>query len=134
MFYFSYSIPRHFQDRKSYKLLPEKSTLREDDVVLVPNVPLLSAAVHVKRFIALKRLTVTGIIRLFEEPLFKRLTAHEYLWGYRDKIISLESLGGGKTHFGLLRTVSSRQSLIFFKFYSIFLFYSVMGPAWTRFS
>lgn len=93
------------QDKKSYKLLPEKSTLREDDVVLVPNVPLLSAAVHVKRMPAFKRLLVTGTIKLFEEPLFKRLTAHEYLWGYRDKIISLESLGGGKTHFGLLKTV-----------------------------
>ncbi|XP_030558448.1 lysosome membrane protein 2 [Drosophila novamexicana] len=93
-----------FRDKKSYKLLPEKSTLREDDVVLVPNVPLLSAAVHVKRMPAFKRLLVTGTIKLFEEPLFKRLTAHEYLWGYRDKIISLESLGGGKTHFGLLKT------------------------------
>ncbi|KAH8370880.1 hypothetical protein KR093_005441 [Drosophila rubida] len=93
-----------FRDRKSYKLLPEKSSLREDDIVLVPNVPLISAAVHVKRFPSLKRLTVNSIIALFKEPVFKRLTAYEYLWGYRDKIISLESLGGGKTHFGLLRT------------------------------
>ncbi|TDG46420.1 hypothetical protein AWZ03_007194 [Drosophila navojoa] len=93
-----------FRDKKSYKFLPEKSTVREDDVILVPNVPLLSAAVHVKRMAAIKRLFVTGTIKLFEEPLFKRLTAYEYLWGYRDKIISLESLGGGKTHFGLLRT------------------------------
>lgn len=45
-------------------------------------------------------------INMLEEPLFKRLTVHQYLWGYRDKIISLESLGRGKTHFGLLRTVS----------------------------
>ncbi|XP_060657270.1 scavenger receptor class B member 1 [Drosophila nasuta] len=94
-----------FRDRKSYKLLPEKSSLREDDIVLVPNVPLLSAAVHVKRFPAFKRLGVNSIISLYREPVFKRLTAFEYLWGYKDKIISLESLGGGnKTHFGLLRT------------------------------
>ncbi|KAH8261290.1 hypothetical protein KR044_006754 [Drosophila immigrans] len=101
----NFNLPFHnWQDRKSYKLLAEKSSLREDDMVLVPNVPLLSAAVHVKRFPSFKRLGVNAIISLYKEPLFKRLTVHEYLWGYRDKIISLESLGRGKTHFGLLRT------------------------------
>lgn len=106
-----YQFPS-LQDKKSYIFLPEKSTVREDDVILVPNVPLLSAAVHVKRMPALKRLLVTSTIKIFEEPLFKRLTAYEYLWGYRDKIISLESLGGGKTHFGLLRTVRADETRI----------------------
>ncbi|ALC42371.1 CG3829 [Drosophila busckii] len=92
-----------FRDRKSYKFLPEKSTQPELANVLVPNVPLLSAAVHVNRMPAFKRLAVNGVIRLFDEPLFKPLTAKKFLWGYRDKIISLDSLGGGKTHFGLLK-------------------------------
>lgn len=108
------------QDRKSYKLLSNKSTIREDDVVLVPNVPFLSAAVHIKRFPIAKRWSVMGIVRLYEEPLFKRLTVHEYLWGYRDKIISLESLGRGKTHFGLLRTVSLIRTAELHEFYGIF--------------
>ncbi|XP_034478600.1 lysosome membrane protein 2 [Drosophila innubila] len=97
-----------FRDRKSYKLLSNKSTIREDDVVLVPNVPLISAAVHIKRFPLLQRAGITMFIAQFlKEPLFRRLTVHEYLWGYPDKIISmksLQSIGRGKTHFGLLRT------------------------------
>ncbi|KAH8415908.1 hypothetical protein KR222_003525, partial [Zaprionus bogoriensis] len=93
-----------FRDRKSYKLLPEKSTIREDDIVMVPNVPLLSAAVHVQRMVIFKRWGVLFAINQLNEKLFKTLTVREYLWGYRDKIVSLKSLGRGKTHFGLLRT------------------------------
>ncbi|KAH8283582.1 hypothetical protein KR018_008304 [Drosophila ironensis] len=91
-----------FRDRKSYKFLPEKSTMGEHEVVLVPNVPLITAAGHVKRMPTLMRLASSAYIRQFKEPLFKNLTAHEFLWGYQDKIITLKSLGHGKRHFGLL--------------------------------
>ncbi|EDW31579.1 GL11204 [Drosophila persimilis] len=91
-----------FRDRKSYKFLPEKSAIREDDVLLVPNVPLISAAGHVKRMPYATRLISGMLINTFNEPLFKNLTAAEYLWGYEDKIIKLKSLGKGKRRFGLL--------------------------------
>lgn len=96
-----------FQDRKSYKFLPEKSSVGEDEVLRVPNVPLISAAVHVKRMPLFKRLTAGFAIKQFREPLFKDLTASDFLWGYEDKIIKLESLGMGKRRFGLLMNVSA---------------------------
>ncbi|XP_068147262.1 scavenger receptor class B member 1 isoform X1 [Drosophila tropicalis] len=91
-----------FRDHKSYKFLPEKSSISEDHMVLVPNIPLLTAAVHVKRFPMFERLSVAWIIKQYKEPLFKKLTAGELLWGYEDKIIKLKSLGMGKRRFGLL--------------------------------
>ncbi|XP_039483719.1 lysosome membrane protein 2 [Drosophila santomea] len=91
-----------FRDRKSYKFLPEKSSIGEDYVVRVPNVPLISAAGPVKRMKPFERLFVSPWIKQFQEPLFKELTVSEYLWGYEDKIIKLKSLGRGRRRFGLL--------------------------------
>lgn len=73
---------------------------------MVPNVPLITAAGHVKRMPALERLVSGALINQFKEPLFKKLTASEFLWGYEDKIIKLKSLGKGKRRFGLLQNVS----------------------------
>ncbi|KAH8233170.1 hypothetical protein KR026_005039 [Drosophila bipectinata] len=92
-----------FRDRKSYKFLPEKSTIGEHDVFMVPNVPLITAAGHVKRMATVQRLFSGALINQYKEPLFKNLTAHEFLWGYEDKIIKLKSLGMGKRRFGLLQ-------------------------------
>lgn len=91
-----------FRDRKSYKFLPEKSSIGEHEVVRVPNVPLISAAGPVKRMKAFERLAVSTWIKQFKEPLFKNLTVSEYLWGYEDSIIKLKSLGRGRRRFGLL--------------------------------
>ncbi|XP_016946835.1 lysosome membrane protein 2 [Drosophila biarmipes] len=91
-----------FRDRKSYKFLPEKSSIGEDEVVRVPNVPLISAAGPVKRMKALERIPVSMWINQFKEPLFKNLTVFDYLWGYEDNIIKLKSLGRGRRRFGLL--------------------------------
>ncbi|XP_017070192.1 scavenger receptor class B member 1 isoform X1 [Drosophila eugracilis] len=91
-----------FRDRKSYKFLPEKSSIGENEVVRVPNVPLISAAGPVKRMKVFKRWFVSGLINQFKEPLFKNLTVSDFLWGYEDKIIKLESLGKGRRRFGLL--------------------------------
>ncbi|EDX08652.1 scavenger receptor class B member 1 [Drosophila simulans] len=91
-----------FRDRKSYKFLPEKSSIGEHEVVRVPNVPLISAAGPVKRMKAFERLAVSTWIKQFKEPLFKELTVSEYLWGYEDSIIKLKSLGRGRRRFGLL--------------------------------
>ncbi|EDW02524.1 lysosome membrane protein 2 [Drosophila grimshawi] len=95
-----------FRDKKSYIFLPDKSTLREDDVIMVPNVPLLSAAVHEKKLPPYAVIGARTLINfVFREPLFKRLTVHEYLWGYEDNIVSLKSFGRvGDKHFGLLRS------------------------------
>ncbi|XP_017120067.1 scavenger receptor class B member 1 [Drosophila elegans] len=93
-----------FRDRKSYKFLPEKSSVGEHEVLRVPNVPLISAAGPVKRMKALERLFVTSIINQYQEPLFKNLTAFDFLWGYEDSIIKLKSLGKGRRRFGLLMT------------------------------
>ncbi|XP_052843672.1 LOW QUALITY PROTEIN: scavenger receptor class B member 1 [Drosophila gunungcola] len=93
-----------FRDRKTYKFLPEKSSVGEHEVLRVPNVPLISAAGPVKRMKALERLFVTSIINQYQEPLFKNLTAFDFLWGYEDSIIKLKSLGKGRRRFGLLMT------------------------------
>ncbi|XP_016977251.1 scavenger receptor class B member 1 [Drosophila rhopaloa] len=93
-----------FRDRKSYKFLPEKSSIGEHEVLRVPNVPLISAAGPVKRMKYFERIFVSGLIQQFKEPLFKNLTASEFLWGYEDSIIKLKSLGRGRRRFGLLMT------------------------------
>ncbi|XP_017044996.1 scavenger receptor class B member 1 [Drosophila ficusphila] len=93
-----------FRDRKSYKFLPEKSSVGEHEVLRVPNVPLISAAGPVKRMKPFDRLVAFGFISQFKEPLFKNLTVSDYLWGYEDSIIKLKSLGRGRRRFGLLQT------------------------------
>lgn len=104
---------------------------------MVPNVPLISAAVFIKQMFAFKRLTVTGTIRAMGLKLFKRLTVHEYLWGYHDPILALEALAQGREDsiFGLLRTVSRAHKvrlLILAFIYISFSFCSAMEPAWIR--
>jgi len=96
-----------FQDRKSYKFLPEKSAIGEHEVVRVPNVPLISAAGPVKRMKVVERIPVSLLINQFKEPLFKNLTVFDYLWGYEDSIIKLKSLGKGRRRFGLLMSVGN---------------------------
>ncbi|KAH8401046.1 hypothetical protein KR009_002705 [Drosophila setifemur] len=93
-----------FRDRKSYKFLPEKSSMGEHDMLMVPNVPLISAAGKVKKMPPLDRLLAGFAINQFQEPLFKNLSAFDFLWGYEDKIIKLKSMGMGQRRFGLLMT------------------------------
>ncbi|XP_037954964.1 lysosome membrane protein 2 [Teleopsis dalmanni] len=90
-----------FRDHRSYEFLPEKSTCGQHDTFILPNVPLLTAAVKIEKMNRFKKLGATGLINSFKEDVFKRLTAHNFLWGYRDRIVALD-FGTGNTHFGLL--------------------------------
>ncbi|XP_067629020.1 lysosome membrane protein 2 isoform X4 [Eurosta solidaginis] len=90
-----------FRDHRSYVFIPEKSSHRELDKFIVPNVPLISASTKMESMNMLKKIVASSLINALHEDGFKSLTAQEFLWGYRDRIVSMD-IGTGLTHFGLL--------------------------------
>ncbi|XP_011194482.1 lysosome membrane protein 2 isoform X1 [Zeugodacus cucurbitae] len=90
-----------FRDRRTYQFLPEKSNCEEFDNFVLPNVPLISASTKIEKINRFKKFMAVNIINANNERAFKTLTAHEFLWGYRDRIVSMD-IGTGSTHFGLL--------------------------------
>lgn len=102
----------------------------ENDGIFVPNVPLFAADQMIDSMSGFARISATLALKTLQEPAFKRLTAHEYLWGYRDRISALQ-FAAGKSQFGLLKNVSnetrnrkrrSRRNILIFKI--VFFFYS----------
>ncbi|XP_039957518.1 lysosome membrane protein 2 [Bactrocera tryoni] len=90
-----------FRDHRTYQFLPEKSNCEERDIFVLPNVPLISASTKIEKINIFKKIMAINLINAYDEGAFKTLTAHEFLWGYRDRIVSLD-IGTGSTHFGLL--------------------------------
>ncbi|XP_017462313.1 PREDICTED: lysosome membrane protein 2, partial [Rhagoletis zephyria] len=90
-----------FRDHRSYEFLPEKSSCGEFDIFVLPNVPLISASTKLENMNMFKKIFAVKLINGLNENAFKPLTAHDFLWGYRDRIVSMD-FGTGSTHFGLL--------------------------------
>ncbi|XP_004527492.1 lysosome membrane protein 2 isoform X1 [Ceratitis capitata] len=90
-----------FRDHRSYKFLPEKSSCGEFEKFVLPNVPLISASTKIEKINFIKKLLAVTTINALNEKPFRSLTAQEFLWGYRDRIVSMD-IGTGSTHFGLL--------------------------------
>nr|ABC25068.1 scavenger receptor protein [Glossina morsitans morsitans] len=101
-----------FRDHRNYEFLPDKSSYGEHEKIFVPNVPLLAADFLIDQMRGLKKMTASVAIKAIGGNAFKTLTPSQYLWGYRDKISSL-NFASGKSHFGLLmnRNGTSLDSL-----------------------
>lgn len=72
----------------------------------------------------MKKIIAINFINAYDEGAFKTLTAHDFLWGYRDRIVSLD-IGTGSTHFGLLMNVST-SSFNNFDIYAIYKFWALV--------
>ncbi|XP_053965743.1 lysosome membrane protein 2 [Anastrepha ludens] len=90
-----------FRDHRSYEFLAEKSSCGEFEKFVLPNVPLISASTKLENMNMFKKIFAVKLINGINENAFKLLSAHEFLWGYRDRIVSMD-IGTGSTHFGLL--------------------------------
>lgn len=71
---------------------PSTSFGNKYDPVIVPNVPLTSAFEMMRTSNFIKRISIRNIISLYQAPLFKRLPADSYLWGYEDPFVDLATL------------------------------------------
>jgi len=65
--------------------------LSEDDVIEVPNIPLVSAIPNVKAMGFLAELAFRGLLLTTRPKEFQRLTVRDYLMGYRDDFMNLIS-------------------------------------------
>ncbi|ERL95041.1 scavenger receptor class B member 1 isoform X1 [Dendroctonus ponderosae] len=78
-----------YQEKRSYRFSPELSKGSKDDVVIVPNVPLLAGAAIVQQFNFIMRLGYQGIINALSESAFTAQTAHNFIIGYDDRLYEL---------------------------------------------
>ncbi|XP_043529819.1 scavenger receptor class B member 1 isoform X1 [Frieseomelitta varia] len=75
--------------RKEFTFAPELSVGMEEDLVVVPNVPMLSAtsqSKHAARFLRLAMASIMDILRI--KP-FVEVSIGQLLWGYEDPLLKL---------------------------------------------
>lgn len=93
-----------YQVHRAYKFLPEYSTGRQFDQVIVPNIPLISAFAFIKDESYLFRAATAMGIESTNPKLFTKVAADSLLWGYTDGLVNViqtfKTLPSGK--FGLL--------------------------------
>ncbi|XP_059224667.1 lysosome membrane protein 2 [Stomoxys calcitrans] len=93
-----------FRDHRSYQFLRNRSTHDENVKILVPNVPFLAASVQVDKMNSFKRRFSISAIRSASGNPFYTLKARDYLWGYKDPILSMKNtFSSGDSRFGLLK-------------------------------
>lgn len=89
----------------------------EFDRIFVPNVPLFAADQMIDSMTGFARISAVLALRTLNESPFKRLTAHEYLWGYKDRISALQ-FAAGKSQFGLLKNVRNGEGCYYNLFFN----------------
>ncbi|XP_017882563.1 scavenger receptor class B member 1 isoform X1 [Ceratina calcarata] len=78
-----------YKVKKQFKFSPELSVGSDDDLVVVPNVPMLSAtsqSKHAARFLRLAMASIMDILRI--KP-FVEVSIGQLLWGYEDPLLKL---------------------------------------------
>ncbi|XP_076618652.1 epithelial membrane protein isoform X1 [Colletes latitarsis] len=78
-----------YKVKKRFAFSPEKSIGSEEDLVVVPNVPMLSAtsqSKHAARFLRLAMASIMDILRI--KP-FVEVSVGQLLWGYEDPLLKL---------------------------------------------
>ncbi|RZC37476.1 scavenger receptor protein [Asbolus verrucosus] len=79
-----------YQEQRVYKFMPELSKVRrQNDRVIVPNVPLFTAAALNKHSSYFTRLGVSGLLKSLNAKPFLSLPAHRFIVGYEDNLYSL---------------------------------------------
>ena len=78
-----------FNQRKTYLFDDEESVGMEDDVVIVPNIPMLSATSQSKHAARFLRLAMASIMDILKIKPFVEVTVGQLLWGYEDPLLKL---------------------------------------------
>uniref|UniRef100_A0A8D8S8B9 Scavenger receptor class B member 1 n=1 Tax=Cacopsylla melanoneura TaxID=428564 RepID=A0A8D8S8B9_9HEMI len=78
-----------FNQRKTFKFMQELSAGSEDDVVIVPNIPMLSATSQSKHAARFLRLAMASIMDILKVKPFVEVTVGQLLWGYEDPLLKL---------------------------------------------
>ncbi|KAK7793327.1 hypothetical protein R5R35_003063 [Gryllus longicercus] len=78
-----------FNQRKIFVFDPEQSAGTEDDMVVVPNIPMLSATSQSKHAARFLRLAMASIMDILKVKPFVEVSVGQLLWGYEDPLIKL---------------------------------------------
>ncbi|XP_015602295.1 scavenger receptor class B member 1 [Cephus cinctus] len=78
-----------YQQRKEFVFSPELSAGSEEDLVVVPNVPMLSATSQSKHAARFLRLAMSSIMDILKIKPFVEVSVGQLLWGYEDPLLKL---------------------------------------------
>lgn len=78
-----------FNQRKTFKFSPELSVGDVEDMVVVPNIPMLSATSQSKHAARFLRLAMASIMDILKIKPFVEVTVDQLLWGYEDPLLKL---------------------------------------------
>ncbi|XP_050678268.1 lysosome membrane protein 2 isoform X1 [Leptidea sinapis] len=78
-----------FHYRRSYTFMPELSAGPDDDSVVVPNIPMLSATSQSKHAARFLRLAMASIMDILKIKPFVEVSVGQLLWGYEDPLLKL---------------------------------------------
>lgn len=78
-----------FQNKRVYVFSEELSNGSEDDVVIVPNIPMLSATSQSKHAARFLRLAMASIMDILKIKPFVEVSVGQLLWGYEDPLLKL---------------------------------------------
>ncbi|KAK9874388.1 hypothetical protein WA026_002735 [Henosepilachna vigintioctopunctata] len=78
-----------YQLKRSYRFIPELSKGRQNDIVVVPNILMLSAAAMHRYSNFFTRLTISSGLNGFYAKAFHSLAADRFIMGYDDDLYSL---------------------------------------------
>lgn len=81
-----------FQENRSHTFLPHLSGgLKEDDIVIVPNIPVISGIPNARSLGFIAEIGYKGILASTKPKEFQNLTIEKYFKGYSDNFMSLVS-------------------------------------------
>ncbi|KAL1117907.1 hypothetical protein AAG570_004220, partial [Ranatra chinensis] len=78
-----------FQQQKIFRFDAEQSVGDESDMVVVPNVPMLSATSQSKHAARFLRLAMASIMDILKIKPFVEVSVEQLLWGYEDPLLKL---------------------------------------------
>uniref|UniRef100_A0A0A9YZJ9 Scavenger receptor class B member 1 n=1 Tax=Lygus hesperus TaxID=30085 RepID=A0A0A9YZJ9_LYGHE len=78
-----------FQQRKTFVFDPDQSEGDENDMVVVPNIPMLSATSQSKHAARFLRLAMASIMDILKIKPFVEVSVGQLLWGYEDPLLKL---------------------------------------------
>ncbi|XP_032672860.1 scavenger receptor class B member 1 isoform X1 [Odontomachus brunneus] len=78
-----------YKVKKTFVYAPELSAGSEEDLVVVPNVPMLSATSQSKHAARFLRLAMASIMDILKIKPFVEVSVGQLLWGYEDPLLKL---------------------------------------------
>ena len=78
-----------YKMKKEFVFVPELSVGSEEDLVVVPNIPMLSATTQSKNAARFLRLAIASIMDILNIKPFVEVSIGQLLWGYEDPLLRL---------------------------------------------